>query len=265
MPTRKIAAVLAGMFICLGATRGSNPPSGQEVIEKFVEVTGGRQAYAKLKTRVSTGTFTLPQQNLTGPITLYQKAPDQVLITGEIAGVSYTRGFNGEVAFETNSAIGARVIDGDEREAVRQTALLDPLHRLKELYPQIANLGVEQVNDRDAYKIELTSASGQKLTEWFDLESGLLIQLHMQIDSLLGPLEVLATMEDWRETDGVMVPFRTTQRIDPLGMEQVIEFTKVQTNADIPASKFELPQSVRDVLAESGATPPATQPTDARR
>jgi hypothetical protein len=264
----KLLLIAAGLTICAPAAPTlAAQPTGEEVIAKFVEVTGGKDAYEKLNTRISTGTFAIPSQNMTGQITLMQKAPDQLQMSGQIAGVTFARGFDGRVAYEVNSAVGARLIEGDERDMVRQQALMNPLGGLSEFYTAIDNLGVEEIDGREAHKVELTMTSGQKLTEWFDTESGLLAKLHMTMDSLAGQLEITMDFNDWRDVDGVKLPFRMNQQIDPLGIEQTIEFTKVEHNVDIPAEKFALPDEVKDLLKESEppTTAPATQPAEDRK
>jgi len=232
--------------------------TGRQIIEKFVEATGGNDAYAKLKTRSSTGTFAIPAQNMSGQITLLQKAPDQMQMTGQIAGITFARGFDGRVAYEVNSAIGARIIEGDERDLVRQQALMNPLAGIDELVTAIDNVGTEDLNGREAHKVEMTMTGGQQVTEWFDVESSLLSRLHMAIDSLAGPLEITIDFGDWREIDGVKLPFKLEQKIDPMGIEQTIQFTEIKNNPEIPAEKFALPQEVKDLLEDTGA--PATQP-----
>ncbi len=252
-------------MICAAATARSNEPTGEEVIARFVEVTGGKEAYAKLKTRVSSGTLSMPQQNLTGQFTLYQQAPDHIVMTGDIGGMSFVRGFNGQFAYEANSAMGARIIEGEERQLMQQQALLDPLRNLKNFYSAIENLGVEQLDGQDAYKVELTMTSGQKVLQWFDTDSGLLVQMDMTIDSPVGQLEIKSATSDWREIGGIKVPFKTTQEIQPFGIEQTIEFTKVESNVEIPAAKFDLPEEVKDLVKDSETTMPATQPVGDRK
>lgn len=262
----KYLRVVSFALACAAASVSAAQPTGKEVIERFVEVTGGNEAYAKLKTRVSTGTFAIPAQNLTGQITLMQKSPDQMRMDGQIAGMTFSRGFDGRTAYEVNSAMGARLIEGDERDLVRQQAMMNPLVGLDEFVTSIENVGVEEIDGREAHKLELTMTGGQQFTEWFDVESGLLSRIHMTMDSLAGPLEIAIGFEDWREVDGIKLPFKMNQRIDPLAIEQTFEFTKVESNVDIPAEKFALPEEVKVLLEETTppATAPATQPGERR-
>jgi hypothetical protein len=53
------------------------------------------------------------------------------------------------------------------------------------------------------------------------------------------------------------MPFKSTQELKSVGMEQIIAMDKVEMNTDIPADKFALPKEVKE-LAEKE---PATQPS----
>ena len=256
---------IALLLIC-GAGGGAvattcNEPTGEEVIQRFVDVTGGKEAYEKQKTRVSTGTISITGQNVSGAMTIYQKAPNLTRVTGSVAGVTFDRGFDGKTAFEVHSMFGARLVEGDERELMQQQALSNPLANLGTSFTSVENVGPEPLDDHDAYRVELTMKSGEKLVEWFDVESGLLSRMHMPIDSPMGKLELTIGMSDWRDVGGVKVPFKTTQQIEPIGIEQTIEFTKIESNVDIPAEKFELPEEVQDLIKEA----PTTQPVGDRK
>ena len=243
----------------------AHEPTGEEVIQKFIEVTGGKDAYTKLKSRVSTGTIAMAQQGMSGTMTIYQQAPNLTRVVGNVGAVTFDRGFDGQVAFEVNSMTGTRIIEGDERDLMQQQSLSSPLIDLSKYFTDIENVGAEQIDGHDAWKVELTMKNGEKLQEWFDSESGLLVQMLMNMDSPMGKLEITINPSDWKTVDGVKVPLKMKQLIQPIGIEQTIEFTKVQNNLDIPADKFELPEDVKSFLKETGATQPSTQPAGDRK
>jgi outer membrane lipoprotein-sorting protein len=263
-------AMLAAWVLALigvgASSNASNEPTGEEVLQRFIEVTGGKDAYAKLKSRSSTGTISMPQQNITGPITMLQKAPNLLRVTGSVANVTFDRGFDGTTAFEVHSMFGARIVEGDERQLMQLQSLSKFADDPSETYSSVENVGVEQIGDRDAYKIDLTMKNGPKLTQWFDTETGLLTRMQMPMDSPMGKLEIIINMSDWRDAGGVKGPFKMTQLIQPMGIEQTIEFTKIESNVDIPDEKFAPPEEVKEMLKEMNvAQQPATQPTGGRK
>ena len=231
--------------------------SGEGIIKHFVEVSGGADAYAKVKSRVTSGTFAIPAQGVAGEISIFQKAPNLTRVTGSIGGVTFDRGFDGQVAFEVNSMTGTRLIEGAEREAMEFQALNAATRNLGEALNGIENLGVDQLDGHDDYRLELTTKSGGKIYQWYNVETGLLDQSQMSLDSPMGKLDVLIGFSDWKESGGVKVPGKMKQVIQPIGIEQNFEFTKIEADVDIPDDKFALPDEVKELVKANGAT---TQP-----
>ena len=68
-----VTALVAAIAIL--AVGGSSPayaerdlPSAEEIFAKFVEASGGADAYAKLKNQVTKGTFAFPGMGMEGPM-----------------------------------------------------------------------------------------------------------------------------------------------------------------------------------------------------
>src|ERR1019366_3689049 len=49
----------------------------EAILDKYVEVTGGRAAYEKIQTEVATGTLEIAGMGLSGMLTSYRAAPDK--------------------------------------------------------------------------------------------------------------------------------------------------------------------------------------------
>ena len=106
-------------------------PTGEQVIDRYVEATGGKAAYEKIKSRVITGKMSIPAQGISGDILIHQKAPNlsHTSITIPQIGGKIERGFNGEVGWEKNPMTGSRVLDGEEKQQMlREASLNNELH-----------------------------------------------------------------------------------------------------------------------------------------
>src|ERR1039458_8741967 len=96
----------------------TRPRSRSEaILDKYVEVTGGRAAYEKIKPEVATGTLEITSVGLSGTLTIYQAAPDKAYTAIEFSGGvgKGEEGSNGQVAWAINGMQGARIKEGDER------------------------------------------------------------------------------------------------------------------------------------------------------
>ena len=83
--------------------------------------------------------------------------------------------------------------------------------------------------------------STQVQTNYFDKKSKLLVQSKMQINSPMGAIAVEMVFDEFREVDGVKMPFTTTPKV--LGQTQVMKLTKVTHNEEVPAGTFDTPKS----------------------
>ncbi|MGC8793043.1 MAG: hypothetical protein ACP5U2_06595, partial [Bryobacteraceae bacterium] len=73
------AVVLAHGGRCL-ARQGKGELTAEQVLEKSVEATGGREAYARLTSTLARGSIEFVGQHLHGTVELYAKAPNKRLL-----------------------------------------------------------------------------------------------------------------------------------------------------------------------------------------
>lgn len=176
-------------------------PTADEVLEKYVRALGGREALAKATTRVVKGAR-VGADGVLVPEELYQKAPDKLLVMTKYPEVTFTSGFDGARAWARDGR-GADQLNDQFAEALRREAEFYHGVRLRELYPKLAVAGRETVGGREAYVV---SGGGEKF--YFDAETGLLVRRYAEFKTALGHTPVQVDYEDYREVDGVKLPFR---------------------------------------------------------
>ena len=246
-------------------------PTGKEVLAKFVEVTGGKAAYEKVKTRVSEGTFELKPMGMKGTLKMMQQAPASMTLTIDIEGMgAITQGNNGTHAWNADPMQGARLLEGKELEESNRQAQL-----AAELYPDIIYksvecVGVEKIGEVDCYKVEMVTKGDSKRTSYYSKADGLLLRMDMTIDSPMGEVKATSTMEDYREVDGMKVAFKAIMAISAgAKIEQIMTFTKITHNTELPATTFNPPKDVQDLIdaakkkADKPAEPTKTEPAKA--
>ena len=98
--------------------------------------------------------------------------------------------------------------------------------------------GIEKIGDSSYYVLE--SHSGNKSERlYFDVQSGLLYKARTEIGTWLGTRVEEKTFEDYREVNGIKLPYLITNHY----MEDQSQFkmSEIQINIDIDPSKFEPP------------------------
>ena len=89
--------------------RSAPLPSAKQVLDRYLEVTGGRAAYEKTRHRTLTGSFELKALGVTGTLLLQQSAPDKMVTRIDVPGLgSIVKGTDGVHAWEVSAAAGAR-------------------------------------------------------------------------------------------------------------------------------------------------------------
>jgi zinc protease len=221
----------------------SNAPTVDQIISKYVQAIGGAVAYRKLTSRVTKGTFVMPDmQNLTGICEGYEKAPDKSLVVINFPGVGIVReGYNGVIGWSQEPQEEVRVMAGAELASTKIDSDFYKNIRLRELFPKLTLKGTEKVGDKITYKLEGVSKEGHSETMYFDVESGLLVGTD-SVEESPGVKAVLQIrFEDYREVDGIKLPFAARHRSPELNM--IFRINEVKHNVLIEDAKFEKPKS----------------------
>ncbi len=229
-----------GIPVLLAAWTVVSAQTVDEIIEKSLAALGGRAALEKVHSRVMKGTFALPDMGMYAPMEMYSQEPDKVFTWIEIAGMgAATSGVNGNVAWEINPMVGARVLQGPERANALVQARIEPLLHWKELFQSAELAGVEAVNGKNCWKLVLTPKDGIATTHYVDQESGLVVR----IDGTRDGQAFTTSFSDYRPVDGIQVPHKVTMSSPQFGFEMTFEL--VQHNVPIPPEKFELPPEIK--------------------
>jgi outer membrane lipoprotein-sorting protein len=102
-------------------------------------------------------------------------------------------------------------------------------------------LGKEKVGDRDAYVLRFTPKTGPASRQFMDAETYLLVKsvVTANVPQLGTDIEQTVEMSDYRDVDGVKVPYRT-RSINQV-QSLTITFTKVEHNTPIDDRSFAKP------------------------
>jgi hypothetical protein len=225
-------------------------PSVDEVFGKYVQALGGESALRKISTRVITG-----KQNIaTGPgglipmnadVEIYQKAPNLRLNVYKTEKFTISDGFDGKSAWARNQRGGVNNAPEPDGSRVRQQAnLYEPLE-LKQYYTSLVVRGIERVGTRPAYVVVGARQGDAAERLYFDTESGLLLRRATYLQTAIGPSPFQIDFEDYREVDGVKIPFLlrmnpASQRVE-IGTSSTLQVLTVRHGVAIEDGRFVRP------------------------
>jgi hypothetical protein len=237
-----MAAGLIGLATPLPqAAGGEGSLTAEEIIEKSLAATGGRQAHQRLTSVRMLGTFELPAVGATGKVELLAKAPNKRLTRTEVEGFGEVKqGFDGEVAWADNPMQGYVELSGDALAVIRREAVFLGDLKWRELYARAELKGKQKLGEREVYVVQLTPREGKPITRYYDAESFLLVRADAEQPTMQGMTVVETRFSDYRDVGGRKLPFTITQLI-PDG-ELIVRITEVQENVEIPDALFRPPR-----------------------
>lgn len=215
-------------------------PTADEILAKYTAALGGSAAIDKLKTRSMKGEW-LTSNGLTWGYEVYQSAPDKtyIVLTTPKQGV-FERGFNGSTGWEKSSR-GVRTLEATEVwNLVRYPSLYTHV-KLQGQFSRLMFGGKDKINDREVYVLRGLTTDNRRERLYFDVETGLLVRRVSNSQTMIGMIPEQVDFEDYRNVDGLMVPF--TMRIssvDP-NITSTRKFTEVKLNVPVDETKFNKP------------------------
>lgn len=220
-------------------------PSVDAVLAKYVDAVGGRAAIEKQTSRVIKAA--LEGFGMPAPMdwAMYTKAPNKTLSEVDIPGMGkMLDGFDGQVGWSKNPFAGLRVKEGPELAKQKRDAdFYRDLH-LKTAYTNLTVKGTEKVADADAVLLEAKPTPDTSERMYFDAKSGLLVRQDSEFDTPEGRTKLQIVFSDYRESDGVKVPYAMRFNMTLPGQpaaEFTIKVKEVKHNETIDDAKFAKP------------------------
>ena len=213
-----------------------NLPTAEVILDKYLAATGGADAFHKIKTRIEKGTIDAMGEKY--PVEIYSEGPDKrVSISHPSFGESVTA-FNGQTGW-LGSPRGTHPMGTLENEAARMDAQLYFPVRARELFQEFNVLPGETVGGHATYLVTAKGAGLPPVKLYFDQQSGLLLRQVRYAETPLGRNPTQVDYADYRETDGVKIPYQWT--LTRTNGSFTIQIQTVQQNAAIDEKLFVMP------------------------
>lgn len=187
-------------------------PTLNSILERYVVALGGREAVAKLNSRVTRARIDVAGVSFGGRLETFAKAPNMLVtvIKTESTG-TLKRGFDGKASWMISNQKGFQNPSPLELAALAVEAEFYRDIKLKELYSRFHLVGTGKVGTRDAYIVEATPRIGAPEKLYFDVETALLLRRDGLGAGAQGVVRAEYYFSDWRVVDGVKIPFKTTE------------------------------------------------------
>jgi len=246
----------AGIALCLAlalplTAAAQQLPPAKQVLDRYVEAMGGREAIARQKFRTIETEMSMPAMGMNMTVKTVMAAPNRMVTTAEMPGAGALRsGYDGSVGWQVNPMTGPSLMSGAELEQNAQMADFHGPLNYDKLYRSMETTERTELNGRPCYKVKLTTASGRESWQCFDTETGLMVATGGKQESQMGSIETTSLFSDYKEFDGVKMPTRSTTKM--MGQDMTATVKSV-SHAPVDASVFALPAEIQ---ALAGARKP---------
>jgi hypothetical protein len=239
---RTLGLAVAAASLQAGAARAQGLPPAQQVVEKYVQAVGGRDAMSRWTKRHLTGEVSVPAAGMTMTMESWYARPNRMLTKVEMQGMSMAQGVNNGVAWSNSPMQGARILSGDEAKQVLELQNFDNNFDLTKVFASMETVGDRTVDGRPCWNVKMVTAGGIEVHNCFDKETGLLVGATMKQHSQMGDIDTESVMSDYRDFDGVKMPTKITVSFGP---QQMVTTVRSVTHEAIPDSVFDLPAEVK--------------------
>lgn len=253
--------ILAGCFAAVLPAADEALPPAEKILDRYIEVTGGKAAHEKVKSAIINTTMTMPAQGMKASITSYVISPNKHYVAVELPGMgTMEEGSDGVVAWSKNAMMGPRLKDGDEKAIAMRSNALDKDVKWREYYSKAETIAAEPVDGKTCYKVVMTPKVGPVETRYFDKDSGLFVKLALTQKTPMGEIPSEMSFSDYKAFEGITGPTKIAVKTGPQEMQMSVD--SIQYNADIPADRFKLPADIQALVdKKNGATAkPAAAP-----
>lgn len=215
-----------------------------ELITKHTDAMGG---LAKLKavSAIKTTGRMMVGPGIELPLVMYQRRPNSFRMEFSMQGMTGTQAYDGKNAWMVMPMMGKKdpeAMGAEETKQMDEQAEFDgPLVDYKEKGNKVELVGKEPVEGADAYKLKVTLKNGNVRYLYLDAETYLQVKAESKRTIRGTEMESESLMSDFKEVDGMMVPFAIDAGAKGSPQRQKIVIEKVEFNPTLSDTLFAMP------------------------
>jgi hypothetical protein len=247
-----LAALASSIFAATAGGQPAKTPTAEQILNRYVEASGGEAAFKAVNSVVMKGTMEIKAQGIKAEMIAYRADGGKSYTMTDIPGMGkQEEGSNGDVVWE-KTALGPRIKTGVEKflmlcagEAMSEYARA--IGGKDSCYSEIRFAGEELVGGKAAWKLALTPKQGKVEEQFFDKESGLMVQQKLIMPSPLGELPIVLGIGGYKKIDALNTPTAVTMKMGPV--EMLMTFHTITFNEKIPEQIFAIPPDIQALQA----------------
>ena len=214
-------------------------PTVQQVLDRYVKVTGGRDALLRHQSMTmhwSEGDLRMVIYTKGGKI-----AQKVTLPNGRVA----RGGYDGQVAWSIDTAGKVHLPQGDVIKTIARDADMYYHLHVMQYFRSMQVVDVQTFDGHPCYHLKGVNNWGQPNEQFYDTTSGFLIGYHFNTAWRGGNGDATTAFEDYKNYGGVIMPAKVTSRD---GADVTIDRMESVSYDDVDDQMLTLPEAVRKAV-----------------
>jgi outer membrane lipoprotein-sorting protein len=215
------------------------------IVAKVFAARGGLVKIRAVKSQRVTGTIAFGSE-ASGPFVVELKRPLKMHMQLTVQNLTMIRVYDGKSAGWANNPFAGKMIPADmsdeELKNISEESDFDgPLVDYQRKGHQIALVGKDKVDNKDAWRLKLTTKNGDVRYYLFDSGSFLLLKWQGKRKAEGKEFPVESYFSDYREVDGLKFAFEIDSGSSASDVSQKITIEKIELNPQINDAEFTRP------------------------
>lgn len=232
------------------ATDRQSLPTGEEIYNRFLEVSGGEDEIDQITSFHIQGEYVIQGAENTGEIELYYQRPDKLSFRVRLPEVGeFKRILNGSNGWSSGPQGELVKLQGKQLEDLRKQS-----RRAFSVIPQrsaiesFETIGIEQIKDQDCYAVKLKlKGVDNPVNEFFDCSTGFLVAREETNHNAQGKYELTGFISHYTRFGSLMIATQWDHQA--AGQEWRARYTEIKLNVDIDSNVFTPPSGTEDTYA----------------
>jgi hypothetical protein len=240
--TRILSALIITVILCGTAVAQGHLTDPYEILSKNFDAQGGLERLKAEKSAYIEGTLALA--GLTGTLKVWTQYPDLQRTEVDLTVLKITQGDNGTYTWilDSNGKLQKMTkedeITTQRRELKRHMADFEYADRKSNVF-SVKLGGKDKVNDHDCYVVVITNKLNSDTLKYYINTTTFLVDKSSTIQGTEGTDSFPA---DYRQIDGVTVPFYTKEVARLTGQAQELTISNYVSNPVTDPARFEPPE-----------------------
>jgi len=228
-------------------------PSGEDLMNKSSEASGGEVMLEDFENITVRGRMTVEGMGITGDLAMYMAIPDRAYMIFELPGLEkLQRGWDGKVGWETSIMQGPRLLGGSELASFLRDVDFEAQLDWRRMYKSATCTGEKNVEDRPCYVVELVTQTDEPMTLILDQETYLPAAMTIATETQYGEITAELLFKDYKSFRGMVMPVTTETKA--AGQTMIMTIDSVKLNEDLDESLFAVPEEIQALVdARDGA------------